>query len=61
MFLFNCSGYENKLATREHQVNNMAQIKSAFRRSSATFLEDVLGVAALITMLLVGLHLPGAF
>jgi hypothetical protein len=39
----------------------MKQIKSAFHRSSATILEDMLGVATLITMLFVGLHLPGAF
>lgn len=39
----------------------MAQIKSALRRSSMTLVEDMLGVAALITMLLVGLTLPAVF
>lgn len=37
----------------------MAQISKAFRRSTGTLIEDVAGVAALVTMLLVGLHLPG--
>ena len=37
----------------------MSQIKSAARRSSDTLLQDALGVAALIVMLLVALHLPG--
>lgn len=39
----------------------MAQITNVFRRSSATLIEDIAGVAALITMLLVGLSLPGLF
>ena len=37
----------------------MTYFKSALRRSSATLMEDMLGVAALVTMLLVGLYLPG--
>lgn len=36
----------------------MAQIKSALRHSSLTLLEDLIGVAALITMLFVGLNIP---
>ncbi len=53
--------YEYKVATREHEVNKMTQIKSALRRSSMTLVEDMIGVAALIAMLFVGLTLPGAF
>jgi hypothetical protein len=37
----------------------MAQISNVFRRSTGTLIEDIAGVAALVTMLLVGLHLPG--
>jgi hypothetical protein len=39
----------------------MTQIKSALRRSSITLVEDMLGVAALIAMLFVGLSLPSVF
>ena len=60
-FLILALNYENKLATREHEVNKMTQFKSALRRSSMTLIEDMLGVAALIAMLFVGLTLPGAF
>ncbi len=34
------------------------QIKTAATRSRDTLLQDAIGVAALIVMLLVGLHLP---
>ena len=60
-FLRYALGYENKAATREHEVNKMAQIKSALSKSQATLLEDMLGMVALIAMLLVGLYLPGTF
>ena len=39
----------------------MAQIKATLKRSPLNFLEDLLGAAALVSMLVVGLHLPGAF
>ncbi|MGJ8583144.1 MAG: hypothetical protein ACSHXD_03545 [Marinosulfonomonas sp.] len=35
------------------------ELKSVFERSSATLLGDFIGAAALILMLIVGLHLPG--
>ncbi len=35
--------------------------KAAFHRASSTLAEDFLGAAALVTLLLAGLHLPGAF
>jgi len=36
----------------------MTQIKTAIRRSNDTLLQDAIGAAALIVMLVVGLHLP---
>ena len=39
----------------------MAQIKSALRNSSMTLIEDMIGVAALIAMLFVGLNIPNYF
>ena len=38
-----------------------SQIRTAAKRSQSTFLSDMAGVAALSVMLIVGLHLPGAF
>ena len=38
-----------------------SQIKTAARRSQDTFLADLMGAGALLIMLFVGLHLPGAF
>ena len=35
------------------------EIKTAFRRSSDTILQDAIGAASLVVMLLVGLSLPG--
>jgi len=35
------------------------QIKSAAHRAAPTLLQDALGAAALVVMLLVGLSLPG--
>lgn len=37
------------------------EIRSALHRSSATLLEDALGVASLVVMLLGALYLPGFF
>jgi len=37
------------------------ELKSVIDRSSATLLQDALGVTALMVMLVVGLHLPGLF
>ncbi|MFV0515435.1 MAG: hypothetical protein ACK5MY_17630 [Jhaorihella sp.] len=36
-----------------------AQIVTVLNRSRTTLLEDAAGMAALMVMLLVGLHLPG--
>ncbi len=37
----------------------VAQIKSTVRNTHSTLLCDIAGVAALVVMLVVGLHLPG--
>ncbi len=37
------------------------QIKSSFLRSQPTLLPDMAGVAALMVMLVIALHLPGFF
>ncbi len=37
----------------------MTQIRSALTRSRHTLLEDAVGAAALVVMLLAALHLPG--
>lgn len=37
----------------------MTQIRTTYRRSHATLLQDGLGAAALVIMLIVALHLPG--
>ncbi|WP_282960701.1 hypothetical protein [Actibacterium sp. MT2.3-13A] len=39
----------------------LTELKSVIERSSATLLQDALGVMALMVMLLAGLHLPGLF
>ena len=39
----------------------LTQIKTAFSRSQATFAQDVVGVASLVVMLMVALHLPMGF
>ncbi|MEM6656720.1 MAG: hypothetical protein AAF496_01620 [Pseudomonadota bacterium] len=36
----------------------LTQIKTAFNRSQSTILQDVAGVASLIVILMVALHLP---
>jgi len=37
----------------------MNDIKTSFHRAHANFLQDAAGVAALVIMLVVALHLPG--
>lgn len=37
----------------------LKDLKTAFHRSQATFVQDALGAASLLVMLVVGLHLPG--
>ncbi|WP_298383198.1 hypothetical protein [Ruegeria sp.] len=39
----------------------LTQIKTAFSRSQATILQDAAGVASLVVMLVVALHLPLGF
>lgn len=37
----------------------IAQIKSAVRNSRSTLLQDAIGAASLVVMMLVALHIPG--
>ena len=37
----------------------VTQFKSALRNSQSTLLQDAVGAASLVVMLVVGLHLPG--
>lgn len=37
----------------------MTELKEAFVRSSETLVQDFAGAAALVVILVVGLHLPG--
>ncbi|MFW8634570.1 hypothetical protein [Cribrihabitans pelagius] len=39
----------------------MTQIKTALQNAEATLLEDAIGAAALMVMLVAALHLPGVF
>ncbi len=39
----------------------LTQIKTAFSRSHTTILQDFAGVASLVVMLMVALHLPVGF
>ncbi|MEX0329734.1 MAG: hypothetical protein AB3N07_13500 [Ruegeria sp.] len=39
----------------------LTQIKTAFTRSQATFLQDAVGAVSLVVMLVVALHLPMGF
>lgn len=39
----------------------LTQIKTAITRSQSTLLQDAVGAVSLVVMLMVGLHLPGAF
>jgi hypothetical protein len=50
---------ENKEAT-EMEMTMLNDIKTILTNSRATLVEDSLGLIALFTMLLVGLHLSGA-
>lgn len=51
------------MRTKEKQMEGlmMETITSAIRRSRATLLEDIAGVAALFVTLIAALHLPGFF
>lgn len=37
----------------------MNEIKTSFHRAQSNLLQDAVGVAALVVMLMVALHLPG--
>lgn len=37
----------------------LKEVKDVFARSSATLIEDALGVLSLFVLLIAGLHLPG--
>ncbi|CUH41461.1 MULTISPECIES: hypothetical protein [Ruegeria] len=39
----------------------LTQIKTAISRSHSTLLQDAAGAVSLVVMLVVALHLPGAF
>ncbi|MEO9778168.1 MAG: hypothetical protein ABJO75_25480 [Sedimentitalea sp.] len=39
----------------------MSQIKTVFRRTQDTLLQDAIGAGALVVMLMVALHLPGLY
>lgn len=39
----------------------LTQIKTALTRSADTLLQDAVGAASLVVMLVVALHLPGMF
>ncbi|WP_269150150.1 hypothetical protein [Ruegeria lacuscaerulensis] len=39
----------------------LTQIKTAISRSHATLLQDAAGAVSLVVILMVALHLPGAF
>ena len=39
----------------------LSQIKTAISRSQSTLLQDAAGAVSLVVMLMVALHLPGAF
>ena len=39
----------------------LTQIKTAISRSQSTLLQDAVGAVSLVVMLMVALHLPGAF
>lgn len=51
----------NRQQTEEHHMTTLLQIKAIAFRSQETLLQDTAGVAALIVMLVVGLHLPTFF
>ncbi|WP_256367812.1 MULTISPECIES: hypothetical protein [unclassified Ruegeria] len=39
----------------------LTQIKSAFSRSQATFIQDAAGAVSLVVILMVALHMPTGF
>ncbi len=39
----------------------LTQIKTAFSRSQSTLFQDAVGVASLVVMLVVALHMPAGF
>ncbi|WP_268745975.1 hypothetical protein [Ruegeria halocynthiae] len=39
----------------------LTQIKTILNRSHSTILQDAVGAGSLVVMLMVALHLPGAF
>lgn len=49
--------YENKEAT-DREVHMTDDIRQTIARLSPTILQDAAGAAALVVMLIVGLHLP---
>jgi hypothetical protein len=58
-FFTGCLQYENKALT-EMEMTMLNDIKTILTNSRATLVEDSVGLIALFTMLLVGLHLSGA-
>lgn len=63
MFLFSSLQKVNKMRTKEQQIRRdkmttLKTLKSIATRSHDTLLQDAVGVAALIVMLVVSLHLP---
>lgn len=52
--------YENKAATKPMEVTMLTDIKDILSRSRATAVEDLVGVVALFSMLVVSLHVLSA-
>lgn len=58
-FFTNGEENENKEATKtEALMSTMTQIRRIAGRAQYTLIQDALGAAALVVMLVVGLHLP---
>jgi hypothetical protein len=63
MFLKSSLQTVSKMRTKQQQIQEMTMlndIKTILANSRATLVEDSLGLIALFTMLLAGLHLSGA-
>ncbi|MGL4319472.1 MAG: hypothetical protein ACRCS3_01280, partial [Paracoccaceae bacterium] len=63
MFLKSSLQTVSKMRTKQQQILEMTMlndIKTILTNSRATLVEDSLGLIALFTMLLAGLHLSGA-
>lgn len=63
MFLFSSLQSINNMRTKRQQalevpMTTLLQIKAIASRSHQTLVQDTVGVAALVVMLVVGLHLP---